>query len=281
MRVRGILCDLDGVVYRGEVACPGAVEGLDGARKAGVRVLFMTNNASRRPEVVADQLVSLGVDAEGQDVLTASQVAATLLAEGLTQGRWELPESRQVLAVGGEGVAAALRERGLDPVSPGRVREQAGRRGSVPAIVVQGYGGALTPPDLSEIAYALADGAIWIATNDDSTLPTPRGFGLGNGSLIAAVSHATGRVPDAIAGKPHPGAYQVALERLGLVAEDCLMIGDRLDTDISGAVAAGIPSALVLTGVASAQDAEQAPQASRPDHVVHAITDLEHLWSPR
>ena len=119
MTVRGILCDLDGVVYRGERACPGAVEGLTAARAAGVRVLFMTNNASRPPAEVARHISDLGLPTTEQDVLGASQVAATVLAneqpELLGSGVDARPSA--VLAVGGPGVALALREAGLHAVA--------------------------------------------------------------------------------------------------------------------------------------------------------------------
>lgn len=276
MSVRGILCDLDGVVYRGAVACPGAVEGLTAARAAGVRVLFMTNNASRPPEVVAEHLTSLGLPTQGEDVLGASQVAASVLAAerpDLVDGQG----LQAVLAVGGPGVALALREVGLRAVSPAEVREAATHLPVSVAAVVQGYGPDVCATDLAEAAYAIAGGASWLATNDDATLPTERGLAPGNGSLVAALTHATRATPR-VTGKPHAPAYQVALERLGLPLEQCLMLGDRLDTDIAGARAVGLASALVLTGVSTRAEAQAAPQSSRPDHIAETIPDLHHLW---
>lgn len=288
MTVRGILCDLDGVVYRGEHACPGAVAGLTAAKEAGVRVLYMTNNASRPPEEVAAHISDLGVPTRAEDVLGASQVAASVLAaqrpeivrvdsvDGVDGGDGE---TSHVLAVGGPGVALALREAGLPAVLPEqtRVAAEAGRPVRV-AAVVQGYGSGVTALDLAEAGYAIGAGATWLATNDDATLPTERGFAPGNGALVAAVAHATGQVPQVV-GKPHGAAYEVALARLGLPVQQCLMIGDRLETDIGGARAAGIRTALVLTGVATRADAEAAPEELRPDHVVETIPDLAHLWS--
>lgn len=269
--IRGILCDLDGVVYRAHEACPGAAEGLASARAAGVRILFMTNNASRPPQVVADQLTELGVPASVHEVLTASQVAAQVLATS----RPELASGGLVLAVGGEGVALALRENGLIPCSPAEAA--AGLGGPIEA-VVQGYGAHVSVADLTEAAYAIRAGATWMATNDDATLPTDRGLAPGNGSLVAAVAHATGAAPTVV-GKPHAPAYDVALRLLDLPREQVLMVGDRLDTDIVGARALGLPSALVLTGVSTRDEAETAPPTHRPDHVVETIPDLAHLWS--
>ena len=277
--VRGILCDLDGVVYRGEEACPGAVDGLLSARAAGVRVLFMTNNASRTPQDVADHLGRLGLPTSADEVMTASQVAAAVLAEQVADDNLMMPAGSLALAVGGEGVGAALEEAGVPWTSPSRVREAAAAgQATQIAVVVQGYGADLTTLDLTEAVYALASGAAWIATNDDATIPTTRGFGVGNGSLVAAVAHASGRTPEVV-GKPHAAAYHHAVARLGVPESACLMIGDRMDTDIVGAAQAGLRSALVLTGVSSAEDAAAAPAHHRPDHVVATIPDLEHLWT--
>lgn len=275
MSVRGILCDLDGVVYRAHEPCPGAVEGLTAARQAGVAVLFMTNNASRPPQVVADQLTELGLPTPVEQVLTASQVAAQVVRDhhpelvGLAEAR--------VLAVGGPGVTLALREVGVRAVAAEELLDRAPEEREVD-VVVQGYGAEVGVRDLTEAAYAVASGAEWIATNDDATLPTERGLAPGNGALLAAVRHATGCRPNVV-GKPHAQAYDVGLRQLGLPLEECLMLGDRLDTDIAGARSVGLRSALVLTGVSTRAEAEDAPERLRPDHVAQTIPDLAHLWS--
>lgn len=278
-----MLVDLDGVVYRGEHACDGAVEGLSAARAAGVRLLFMTNNASRTPEDVAAQISGLGLAVDPSEVMTASQVAARTLAERRDRGTLELGHADVVLTVGGEGVGVALGEEGLPWRSADEMRAALGdgADGAAPwrvACVVQGYGPRVDVQDLTEAVYAIRGGAAWVATNDDATIPTARGLGPGNGSLVAAVAHATGRRPDVV-GKPHAPAYRMALASLDLPLADCLMVGDRLDTDIAGAVAVGMRSALVLTGVSSAEDAARADRQERPDHVVPRIPDLAQLWS--
>lgn len=278
-RVRGMLVDLDGVVYRGDHACDGAVEGLSAARAAGVRLLFMTNNASRTPEDVAAHISSLGLPARPHEVMTASQVAASVLREQRESGTLQLGEHRVVLAVGGEGLGVALGEEALPWRSAAQVRAAlTGGQDLQVAAVVQGYGSGVDVGDLTEAVYAVNTGATWMATNDDATIPTPRGLGPGNGSLVAAVAHATGRRPEVV-GKPHAPAYRMALAALDLPLAECLMVGDRLDTDIAGAVAVGMRSALVLTGVSTADEAAAARPQERPDHVVSRIPDLEELWS--
>ncbi|MFK5635973.1 MULTISPECIES: HAD-IIA family hydrolase [unclassified Ornithinimicrobium] len=279
MTVRGILCDLDGVVYRGEQACPGAVEGLSAAKKAGVQLLFMTNNASRTPSAVADHVSRLGLPTEPSEVLTASQVAAAVLASRRDRGELHVDDDRAVLAVGGEGLGVALDEVGLPWRSPSETRERVEAGGPSGVVtVVQGYGPEVGVPDLTEASYAIAAGAPWLATNDDATLPTTRGLAPGNGSLVAAVRHATGKEPEVV-GKPHAPAYQVAVARLGLPVAECLMIGDRLETDIAGAANFGLLSALVLTGVSTREEAAAAPAGLRPDHVAPTIPDLAFLWA--
>ena len=270
-----MLCDLDGVVYRAHEPCPGAVEGITTARERGVKVLFMTNNASRTPDDVAAQLTGLGLATTADDVLTASQVAAALVAK-------EYPTVAEggtgsVLAVGGPGVGVALESHGLRWVGASTVRGSLSSQPVQVDVVVQGYGPDVDVTDLSEATYAVADGAAWVATNDDATLPTERGLAPGNGSLVAAVRHATGAAPQVV-GKPHAHAYLEALARLGLPQDDCLMVGDRLDTDIAGARAIGLRSALVLTGVSTREEADSGPESMRPDLIVDSLTELAHLW---
>jgi len=206
-------------------------------RSLSVPVLYATNNASRSPADVVAHLRELGLDCAPEAVATSSQAGAWLLTNRLEPGS-------PVLAVGGAGVATALEEAGLRPVLPADAAGGAGVRA-----VLQGYGPAVTATDLAEAAYAVQGGAIWAATNTDGTLPTDRGVAPGNGSLVSAVERAVGRPPDLVAGKPAPPLYLMCAQRLGLAPARVLAVGDRLDTDIEGAVAAGMDSLLVLTGV--------------------------------
>lgn len=262
--VRGydaVVCDLDGVVYRGPVAVPQAVESL---AALGVPVVYATNNASRAPEDVARHLRELGLDCGGDDVVTSSDAAAWLLAEDLAPGA-------AVLAVGGPGVAVALQRAGLRPLAPGE-----GTSERVEA-VVQGYGPQVTAADLAEAAYAVEGGARWVATNTDGTLPTDRGTAPGNGALVAAVARAVGREPDDVAGKPEPPLYRLCASRLGVEPARVLAVGDRLETDVAGAVATGMDSLLVLTGVDDLDAVLDAPPPQRPTHVA---ADLRALHLP-
>ena len=252
------LVDLDGVAYRGDAPIPHAAAGLTGARDAGMRLVFVTNNASREPEDVAAQLTGLGIPSTGADVLTAAQAAAALLATRLDAGA-------KVLVVGGAGLRTATTQAGF------RIVENAD---DAPDAVVQGFSPDVGWCQLAEASYAVAGGAWYVASNLDLSLPTERGLAPGNGSLVGAVVNATGITPDS-SGKPSPAMYELAVTRHG--ATSPLVVGDRLDTDLAGARAGGYPGLHVLTGVSSARDAVIAAPGERP-HLIGA--DLRALHEP-
>lgn len=239
------LLDLDGVVYVGPDAVPGVPDALASAREQGMRLAFVTNNAARPPAVVAEHLVRLGIPAVPAEVTTSAQAAAGYLA-----GR--LPPGAQVLVVGTVGLEQALTERGLVPVAVAD---------SDTAAVVQGYSPELNWRQLAEGAVAIGTGVPWVATNADPTVPSPRGPLPGNGSLVAALIHATGAVP-VITGKPDPTMHRESVLRSG--ARNPIVVGDRLDTDIEGANSADCPSLLVFSGVTDASTLLAAGPGSRP-----------------
>jgi HAD superfamily hydrolase (TIGR01450 family) len=263
------LLDLDGVVYVGPAAVPGVPEALEHAAAAGMRLGFVTNNAARTPEQVADHLTELGVAAEPDDVITSSQAAATVVADLIGPGG-------RVLPVGGPGVAAALTAAGLTVVE---------RAEDSPAAVVQGYGPGVGWVQLAEAVVAVRGGARHVATNTDATIPSPRGVLPGNGALVGVVSAVTGQAP-LVTGKPDPAMHDECVRRTG--ARRPLVVGDRLDTDIEGARRAGADSLLVFTGVATPADLLAAGPDHRPDLlapdaagvlVPHpAVTAVEGAW---
>jgi HAD superfamily hydrolase (TIGR01450 family) len=252
------LLDLDGVVYLGGQGVPGAAQALTEARRRGMRLAFVTNNASRSPAAIAQQLTGLGVSASPADLVTSAQAAARLIAD-------RLPRGSAVLVVGGIGLRLALREHGLRPVSIAAER---------PAAVVQGYAPDISYALLAEAAVAIRGGAWYVASNADATLPSSRGPLPGNGSLVQLIVTATGCQP-VVAGKPEPPLHAEAVRRTG--ARRPLVVGDRLDTDIEGAVRAGADSMLVLTGVSQPADAVLAPPRCRP---VYLAADLNGLLEP-
>ncbi len=252
------LLDLDGVVYRGPLAVPYAVEAIGSARGLGMRTVFVTNNANREPETVAGQLSRLGVSATGRDVITSAQAAVAMLAAEFDQGS-------PVLAVGGPGLRTALEEAGFGVVAGAD---------DGPVAVAQGYAPDVSWRELAEACYAIRAGAAFLATNLDATIPTDRGTAPGNGTLVAAVRTATGVEPRS-AGKPAPGIFRRAAERVGALRP--VVVGDRLDTDVAGAVAAGMPALHVLTGVDDATAVLRSPAEMRPQYVA---VDLRGLLRP-
>jgi glycerol 3-phosphatase-2 len=249
------LLDLDGVVYVGPDAVPGAPSALAAARSAGMSLAFVTNNAARPPHVVADHLTELGIEAKSAEVITSAQAAARYLAD-------RLPGGARVLVVGTAGLDEALRERGLVPVPDAL--------GQVDA-VVQGYSPDLNWRLLAEGAVAINRGVPWVATNVDPTVPSPRGPLPGNGSLVAALRHATGAVP-VVTGKPDPTMHRESLLRSG--ARRPIVVGDRLDTDIEGANAVGCASLLVFSGVTTARELLTAPARLRPTYLAADVSGL-------
>jgi len=249
------LLDLDGVVYLGGTAIPGAAEALRKADAAGMRLAYVTNNAFRTPAAIAELLTSFGVPATREDVVTSAQAAARLLAE-------RLPAGAPVLVVGGSGLRMALRERGLRPVSTAIDK---------PAAVVQGYAPDISYSLLAEGGMAVVAGALFVASNGDLTLPSRRGRQPGNGSLIQVIATATGVQP-LVAGKPEPPLHKESVLRTG--ARHPLVVGDRLDTDIEGAHRVGADSLLVLTGVTGPAEAVLAPPSQRPTYLAEDLSGL-------
>ncbi|MBB4686914.1 HAD-IIA family hydrolase [Amycolatopsis jiangsuensis] len=262
-RYRGLICDLDGVVYRGAVAIPHAVETLNRVAEDGVPVVFATNNASRPPAEVGDHLRGLGVTQQGWSVVNSSQAAAAYLTARLAPGA-------RVCAVGGPGVAHALTEAGLTAV------RAADLENAPVEAVVQGLGFDITWRELSAISRLAEAGATWVATNVDLTLPTPYGRAPGNGALVALVQTATSVSPHVV-GKPQAALFDLARDRLGTERPDTLVCGDLLDTDIKGANASGLDSLFVLTGASRLRDLAFAERPARPTYVA---ADLSGLRTP-
>ena len=242
------LLDLDGTAWSGDERIEHAASSVIEARTMGMASAFVTNNAMRTPQQVADKLNSMDFEATPEMVMTSAMDIAAIMAE-------ELDEGAKVFVLGGPGLRQALEEQGFELVDSAD---------DEPAAVVQGLDKEVNWTLLSEGAFAIERGAAFYASNLDATLPVERGQALGNGSLVRAIQHATRKRPTA-GGKPEPGIYRRASQLVG--ATNPMAVGDRLETDIMGAVAAGVPAMHVLTGVHQARAVLRAPRGQRPTYL--------------
>lgn len=250
-----LLADLDGVVYEGKNAIEGAPETLAQLKSAGIPVGYVTNNSSRKSEVIAGQLAGFGVEASAEDVIGSGQIGVELLATLIEPGS-------KVLVVGGEGLRSRVHEGGFEIVSSAD---------DSPAGVIQGFAPDVAWRDLAEAAFSIQNGAKWVATNSDWTLPQERGLAPGNGTLVSAVHTAVGQLP-LVAGKPEPAIFIAAVKHFG--AKSALFVGDRIDTDITGANRAGLASALVLTGVSTRKEVLGVKPEGRPNFILENLREL-------
>lgn len=253
-----LMFDLDGVVYVDGHAVEHAAESIADAREGGAHIAFITNNASRPPEQVASNLRELGVHADPEDVVTSSQAAARVLLE--TYG-----EGSRIAVLGADGLVAALREAGLEPVRIGDPEAVA---------VVSGYAPDLRWRVIMRAATLIRNGLPWVATNTDLTLKTGDGLAPGHGLLVRLISDFAQVTPQ-VAGKPLRPLLDETRRRVE--GERPLMVGDRLDTDIAGAHQAETDSLLVMTGVSSLSDLLTAGPDERPTWIGQ---DLRALTRP-
>ncbi len=234
--------DLDGVLWRGAQPVPGSAEAVKALRDAGWRVAFLTNNANPTVARNVERLGAMGVEARPDEIVTSSQAAAALLAQGLEHGS-------RVLVCGGPGLEEAVRDRGFVPVT-----------GHPADAVVVGWDRGFDFERLHRASMAVREGARFVATNVDPTFPGEGMLLPGNGALVAAVATAAGAEPE-VAGKPEAPYVDLVRERCG---ERGLMVGDRPSTDGALADALGWPFALVLSGVAGSTGGEAVPDPPPP-----------------
>lgn len=220
-----VVCDLDGVVWLGGEVIPGAAQALSRLREAGFPIAFLTNNSSLSVRHYARRLDEIGIPVEPGAVLTSALAAANLLAGDLASGS-------RVLACAGEGVVEALTDAGFEVVPSGPCEA-----------VVVGWHRTFDLERLARASAAVRDGARFVATNIDPTLPGPDGLMPGAGALVAAVATASGREPE-VAGKPEPPTVALVRARVGEVG---VMVGDRPSTDGALAAALGWRFALVVS----------------------------------
>lgn len=252
--IRAVALDLDGVVWRGKDILPGVPDFFLFLRERRIPYLAMTNNSTRTIAEYVARLEGIGIPIDGEHVITSSAVTADYLAR-------HYPPGTPLYVIGSDSLKGLLTARG-NVIDPERA-----------SVVVVGLDVTLTYDKLAIAGQRIMAGADFIGTNADATFPTAGRITPGNGSLLAALITMTSRKP-VVLGKPEPAMFMAALERLGTPSAETLMIGDRLDTDIAGAVQVGMRTALVLSGVPAAENAS----AATPDAVYEDLADLLAAW---
>lgn len=244
--VDGLVCDLDGVVYRGSEAIPGAPEALAALAGRGVRILYCTNNSRLTVSEYVEKLRGLGVEAGEDQILTSGVVTAEVIAD-----RGWVPA--RALVVGGKGVAEELQRIGCELVDEPDVD-----------MVIVGWDPGFTYEVMKRASAAVRRGARLIATNADATFPAPGGeLWPGAGAILASIERASGGAAD-VMGKPNPPMMEAAARRLQ-ACRNIVAVGDRPDTDLAGARSMGWKTALVLSGVTRPEDV---PSLAEPPDVV-------------
>jgi len=256
--LRGVLFDMDGVIYIGTRLLPGVQQMFDYLESTGRKWLCVTNNASRTPAQFVEKLKEMGVRATPEHILGSAEATIGWLAEQIRDHGW--PRGKVIL-VGQDGLKAALKQHGFETTQEPNEATYA----------VAGINFEVTYEELARCTLAIRNGARFLGTNSDPSYPSERGMLPGAGSILALLATATGVNPIVI-GKPNPGMYDQAIRRMGLLPEAAMMVGDRYDTDIAGALAMGLATTGVLTGVCSRADFES---ATTPPHLI--MTDLVEL----
>jgi 4-nitrophenyl phosphatase len=253
-----ILADLDGTLHRGTILIPGADKVYAELSGRGIRWIFITNSAMMMANGFAERISSMGLHARPEQIISSSSALVRVLRQSYS--------GDSVMVVGEDALVLGVLEAGSivtdDP-------DQA-------TVVVVALDRNFSYEKLHKASSAVRKGATFIATNLDATFPAADGFRPGAGSLVAAVAAAAGKPPDRVMGKPHPYMAEIALEVLGIDAASCLVVGDRMDTDILFAGNANMDSALVLTGATSITDLDDYDFS--PKYVLENICELTDIF---
>jgi 4-nitrophenyl phosphatase len=262
--INALIIDMDGVLWHGNQPIDGLAEFFQTLRELNLRFILATNNASLTPQQYVKKLAGMGVTVELDEIMTSAMATAMYLA-----GQMD-PAQTRVFVVGEDGAIQALQEQGFTLTAPYEINSATSKGADV---VVCGKDHTINWDKLATATLNIRAGAKFIGTNGDNTLPTELGLIHGNGAILAALTTATGISPTII-GKPEPIMYQQAIAKLGADLSETIAIGDKLETDILGAVRTGIRSLMVLTGVSTEADlkaSEYQPTWVMPD--IRAVTE--------
>jgi 4-nitrophenyl phosphatase len=270
--IRALIIDMDGVLWHGDQPAPGLTDFFQTLRDQEISFILATNNARLTQEQYVTKLANMGVQVSRDEILTSSMATALYLSEHT------IPSQTRVYVIGEDGAKQPLIERGFTLTGLYELNDDKDNPNMGADVVVCGMDRNLSWDKLATATLNIRQGAKFIGTNADTTLPTERGLTHGNGAILAAIEAATGITPTII-GKPEPIIYQQALSLLGIDPAHTVAIGDRLETDILGAVRTGIRSLMVLSGVSTEEDFKTADY--RPTWVMPDIRDVTHALKTR
>jgi HAD superfamily hydrolase (TIGR01450 family) len=256
---KAVIIDLDGTVYLSEQCIDGARGGIETLRAAGLSVIFLTNNPIKPRETYQERLRSLGIEAAYEEIVTSSSIAATFLAS-------HHPDAT-VFVIGEAPLVAELQNAGIEVTDDPKAVD----------IVLASMDRSFGYNDLRDVLVAFDEGSVsrFYATNPDRTCPTNNGPIPDAAAMIGAIEGMTGQNLDAVLGKPSKLAAETAIERLGETPSDCLVIGDRLETDVRMGRDVGMSTVLVLSGATNPGDVPTA--AVQPDYVLDSLGQIESV----
>ncbi|MBN1889748.1 MAG: HAD-IIA family hydrolase [Thermoflexales bacterium] len=267
--IRGLISDMDGVLWRGNQPMPGLVDFVSFLRQAGIRLILATNNASKRSADYVERLAGFGVTVPQDEISCTAEAAAEHLAA--------LSPGARAFVIGEPALESALAERGL-VIVPEEAVPLGVKIDKLADYVIVGWNRRLTWEKLTRATLLIRGGACFVGTNADRTWPSEYGLLPGNGATLAFLQAATDVEP-MIIGKPGQIVFEQAMKRLGLEAAQVAMLGDRLETDIEGGQRAGLTTIFVCSGVQSRAEAERYPNG--PDLIFEDISDLMQAWKTR
>lgn len=261
--IRALIIDMDGVLWHGDQPQAGLIEFFETLRELQLPFVLATNNASLTSEQYVTKLAKMGVSVAVNEILTSGMATALFLSKHYH------PEHTRAFVIGGTGARQPLLDLGFTLTDLYETSQETRAH-----LVVCGLDRDLSWDKIATATLNIRAGAFFIGTNGDTSLPTEHGITHGNGAILAAIQAATGVAPTII-GKPEPIIYQQAMDLLGIDMDYTIAIGDRLDTDILGALRAGIRSLLVLSGITKEEDLKHVD--FRPDWIVPDIRDITKM----
>ena len=239
--IKALILDMDGVIWRSDTQIGNLAEIFARIEARGLKYVFATNNGTKTPEQYVERLAGFGVNVKPSQVVTSALGVAYMLGQ-------KYPKGTKIFVIGEDGIKVALEEKGFEVLSTDNAPEA--------KVVVMGIDRDITFDKMREATLLVRSGVPFYATNPDKTFPTPRGEIPGAGAWISVITTAT-EVEPIIAGKPFPFMMELSLEILGTKKDETLVVGDRLETDIAAGQAVGCPTALMLSGVSTKEQADQ------------------------